>query len=226
MRAAQLGDEVRAAAFKALSADEQLAKVCRYLGVDRKALPDFVKMPVRSAGAIAAPPHVWQTALFAGLVHPAMQKGVLRIDADMASEWMSLRFHAGARGNPAVPIWDYLAGLAEIGVLSRRRRQEFLVTVAGWQMATQLAAESKAPGKQSQVWAETWPDAMQTMRLASAFGEVHGNRGLWERVAVLLPSVREREAPIQTSLHYTATLGANPDLLRRYFLSVGFTKLG
>ncbi len=220
------GDLAKAAKFKARGPEEKLNWVCRYMGASRTVLPDFVRIPVWSSSAISAPLQVWQASVFAALIHTATQTGAIDINVDSVRAWLSLRFDFNEHGgNPSEAVWCYLKGLSDLGLLGKRGKQEFVVTVSGWSSALEVATESKAPGKRPQVWAESWPNCEQSLNLARAFGEMYGKHALWERVAGLLPSNRDKESPIHTSLHYTATHGAHPELLRRFFLGAGFTKL-
>jgi len=217
---------VKAAAFKQLPNQAKLAKVTRYLGVSERELPEFVKIPVRSFRSIQAPLKAWQSAVFAAFLIDATAKGSMYLTSDQVIQWLRLRFVVDeAGGNPAVAVWDYLQGLEERGLLRRIRKQNFAVTVAGWDAAVQVAQESRTPGHRAQVWNETWPDRVVVGKLAYAFGEQYGNTALWERVAGLLPTVRDADSPVEIARYYATQCRANPDLLRKFLLSAGFTRL-
>lgn len=226
LREKEVARNAKAAAFRQLPNQAKLTKVACYIGVSERELPEFLSIPVRSFRSIQAPLKVWQSAVFAAFVFDAAAKGRMYLTSDEVIQWLRLRFVVDeAGGNPAVAVWDYLQGLEERGLLWRMRKQSFAVSIAGWDAAVQVAIESRTPGHRPQVWNETWHDRAVVGKVAHIFGEQYGNTTLWERVVGLLPTVRDAKTPEEMGRYYGTQCRANSEVLRKFFLSAGFTRL-
>jgi Competence protein CoiA-like family len=216
-----------AAPFRALSNEQKLAKSFVRLGpggLIRTLLP----IKVRWGFAIAAPPLVWQASVFADLIHPALRRGVSTLCSEQVQTWLRDRFKVEPTSNgSAIPVWDFLLGLAERQILQWLKDQHFLVMVPDIAGALEVAADIKDGHVRAQCWSEKWPSPQKAKAVANGFATVYGKEAGWERVAGLLSNVRELETPIDTLLYYGRDDQGSlrPPMLRRFFLSAGFTKL-
>ena len=214
-------DDKLAAKFARLSDPEKLQVALRAMGVEGGVRHDFLNRHVRAARAIRSPERVWQTAMFAALVHRKSQRTGDLISVEDVVAWLPARFEVDrSRGKPEVAVWDFLQHLAERQILEWQRKKGFLVTVAGLVGAEALDTDHALGGRGSLAWRETPPPRELLARLASAFELLHGSRPSWRGLA--LTALRERhEDPVDAMLHL-AGQGVAPAATRRFFLAAGF----
>ncbi|MDI1258260.1 competence protein CoiA family protein [Aquabacterium sp.] len=220
----------RTAEFAALSNEQKLSRVLRYLGIEMDELPSFLTMEVRASRGTSAQPRVWQAAVFASLIHTAIRRKEPQVNVECVLDWLAGRFQSsvvGGRGSPTSAVKDYLSSLEKLAILHRHTRSEFLVATADFSAAKELALDHRTLGRLRQRWRKEWPSREQTETLADVFSTIHGSSQPWTRLPGLLPSVRENEEPLETIMYYMS--GNSPGIgaaeLRRFFLSVGFTEL-
>jgi Competence protein CoiA-like family len=217
----------RAAPFKAPSNDQKLLKALELLG-PLESVKKFLPVSVRWASSIAAQPMVWQASAFAALIHGSLSRGTNVLSSAKVQHWLRGRFNVGEASAPiATAVWDYLSGLAELQILDSLGKQNFLLMVYDIDGAIEVATDIKEGSVRDQCWSEEWPSPEKAKAIAHVFATVYGKEAAWERVAGLLPNVRELETPIDTLLYYGRDDQGSlrPPMLRRFFLSVGFTKL-
>ena len=219
-------DAEKAAAYKALSNDEKLGKALRQLG-SRESVSTLLPLKVRWASTIKASPLVWQAAVVAYLILPALPQNTPTLSSEQVQSW--LRHHFMMDDTPsngvAIAVWDFLNGLKELNVLHSLRNQNFLVAV--YDISGALAVADDARDLGMLLWAEEWPSLQQVTAVKKVFLTIYGNHQSWERVSGLLPEVRGHEPP-QDTLAYYASLqrgSLNSVDLKRFFLSAGFTRL-
>lgn len=216
-----------AAPFRALSNEQKLSKSFVRLGPSgliRTLLP----IKVRWGSAIAAPPLVWQASVFADLIHPSLRRGVSTLSSEQVQTWLRDRFKVETTSSgTALPVWDFLIGLDKRQILHRLKEQHFLVMVPDIAGALEVATDTKEGHIRDQCWSEEWPSPEKAKAVARVFATVYGKEAGWERAAGLLSSVRESETPIDTLLYYGRDDQGSlrHAMLRRFFLSAGFTKL-
>lgn len=219
----------RAKRFASLSETEKLVSATGALGTAGKQMAELLPVKVRGASSIGARPLVWQTAVFAALVHPALKHGQSSFNSDFVRAWIRERFSVTENVSAfGVAVWDFLDGLAKLHILHRRVAQEFLVMVPDVVGALTIARDAREKGVRPQTWATSWPSREKALALARVFSRVYGDAYAWETVAGLLPEVREQETPLDTLVFYKRSYHGGMDAmaLRRYFLAAGFTALG
>ena len=218
-------ERARLAAIRAEPAAAKLRQALDHMGARDAGELGFLPVPVKASNAIAAPPLVWQAAVFSDLMHCAIEVNAASISARRVRAWIEERFEVpGNEQAFAVAVWDFLIGLAALGLLHHEGRQQFLITVVGCAGARAVVADARESGALPLSWMQTWPDRSTTKCLAVVFGTVFGSAQKWERVAGLLPKVRGEEPPEAVIQHY-AEVGLDAGLLRRFFLAVGFARL-
>lgn len=208
--------------------EEKLADALAFLGPAGSDVDSFLPIRVRGGSSIDARPLIWQIVTFAGVVHPALKKGNPSLSADSVRTWISERFKVDTSSSSmAVAVWDFLSGLAELGVLHKARRQEFLVAVPDVVGALEVAADAQENGSRELVWGETWPSPKKARTVAEVFATIYGHKYCWDRLAGLLPDVSRIDPPAATLAYYRRpSQGAmDGEALRRYFLSTGFAHL-
>lgn len=218
--------KAKAAPFRALPNPQKLSMALEWLGPQAAALSTVLPIRVRGASAIDAAPLVWQASVFAALIHPALRKNAAALSSDQVQRWLRDRFTVDTTSSSAaVAVWDYLIGLAELHILHKQSKQDFLVCVPDICGALGVAADAKEGGVRNQCWSPEWPSPKKAQAVADVFSTAYGNRLSWGRVAGLLPSVRDRESPLSTMAHYSGNGQGSLSLgeLRRFFLSAGFT---
>ena len=93
--------------------------------------------------------------------------------------------------------------------------------------ALDVATDTREGHIREQCWSGEWPSPTKAKAVAHVFAVAFGKEAGWERVAGLLSQVRERETPIDTLLYYNRDDQGSmrPAMMRRFFLSAGFTRL-
>ncbi|MEQ1531966.1 MAG: hypothetical protein HOO97_11535 [Sideroxydans sp.] len=77
--------------------------------------------------------HVWQAAIFAGLIHQQLSKGVIEINKKDAASWLSARFNITPKfpESEYIAVWYYLVYLANAGALANSKSGVFKILVSG-----------------------------------------------------------------------------------------------
>ncbi len=218
--------KAKAAPFRVLSNTQKLSMALDKLGPQAAALSTVLPIRARGASAIDAAPRVWQTSVFSALIHPALRRNAATLSSDQVQRWLRDRFTVDTTSSSAaVAVWDYLVGLAELNILHKQSKQDFLVVVPDIYGALEVAADAKERGARNQCWSSEWPSPKKAQAVAEVFSAAYGNRLSWGRVAGLLPSVRDLESPLSAMAHYSRYGQGSLSLgeLRRFFLSTGFT---
>lgn len=221
-KAAQL-----AAPFRALSNEQKLSKALERLG-SLESVRTFLPISVRWASSIAAHPMVWQASAFAALIHLALRRDTNILSSEYVQLWLRGRFNVSVTSaTMAIAVWDYLSSLADLQILHKLGKQNFLLMVYDIAGAIEVATDIQEGHIRDQCWSEEWPNPEKAKAVAHVFATVYGKEAAWERAAGLLSSVRESETPIDTLLYYGRDDQGSlrPLMLRRFFLSAGFTKL-
>ena len=218
-------DAEKAAAYKALSNGEKLEKALRQLG-SRESVSTLLPLKVQWASAINASPLVWQAAVVADLILPALRRNTPTLSSEQVQSW--LRHHFVVDTTPyrvAVAVWDFLSGLTKLNVLHSLGRQNFLVAVYDISGALAVADDAKDLGML--LWAKEWPSLQQVVAVRDVFSTIYGNHQSWERVSGLLSKVQVHEPPQDTLAYYGSLQrgSLNSVALKRFFLSAGFTRL-
>ncbi|WP_070401286.1 hypothetical protein [Hydrogenophaga sp. PML113] len=222
---AQQEERARLAAIRAEPAAAKLRQALDHMGARDAAELGFLPVPVKASYAISAPPLVWQAAVFSYLLHCAVEVNAASISARRVRAWIEERFEVpGNEQALAVAVWEFLIGLAALGLLHHEGRQQFLITFVGCAGARAVVADARGSGALPLSWMRSWPEQSTTKSLAIVFGSVFGSALKWERVAGLMPKVRGEEPPDAVIQHY-AKGGLDAGLLRRFFLAVGFARL-
>lgn len=212
----------------AVPPEQRLADALTALRVARTDIGQFLPSSVRCSSSIQARPLVWQASVFAALIQPALKEGNTTISSEQVLTWLSERFKVDmSTSSSAVAVWYFLAGLADCHILHKKRGQEFLVAIPDIGGALRVASDVRGGGMQELCWGDIWPSPAKSAAVASVFADVYGNRNNWERLAGLLPEVRQRETPIATMAAYIRVRNGSIDAkaLRRYFLATGLAKL-
>lgn len=219
---------IRAQRIAKTIAEPHAQKLARTLKVLGDEASEFLPLAVRGASSINAPPFVWQGYAFAGLIHPALRKGKPSLSADHLRTWLSERFAVDtSSSSSAVAVWDFLSGLADLGILHKSRKQEFIVTVPDIGGALAVVTDARENSVRELVWPPAWPSLQKARAVADVFAAIYGYRYCWERIAGLLPSVVQGGPPAAALNYYQhpAQGAMDASALRRYFLSTGFARL-
>lgn len=171
-------------------------------------------------------PSLANLRFFSALIHPALQRNAATLSSDQVQRWLRNRFTIDTTSSSAaVAVWDYLIGLTELNILHKQSKQDFRVVAPDVCGALEVAADAKERGARNQCWSPEWPSPKKAQAVAEVFSAAYGNRSSWERLARLLPSVRDQESPLSTMAHYSRYGQGSMGLgeLRRFFLSAGFT---
>lgn len=215
--------------YAALHEAEKVARALEYLGLSRAGVPPFLSQRVRNYGAIAARPETWQLGAYASLISTAHGRGVDAVSTREVLAWVRARFWVDeSRADPEVAVWDFLSGLAECQILEEQQGQQFLVVATDFSAAREVALDSERPGKHAQKWSQDFPDGERSSLVAGVFASMYGAERFWRELAELVPTIREREDPLETMRHYAKSSLNNAAALariRRFFLSTGFTRL-
>lgn len=197
----------RAARFKAAPEPEKLKKMLRFLKLDKP--PAFLPLAVRGGDSFGVrSPGIWQLALIAGLIGESVQKGHHAVNVDYAVSWLKYRFDIRPTFDNAdkVAVWDFLQGLAALGILRRSNRGYFEILVAHAHALLNLVeyrdrlkqyGEAPAVADTWLEWApeECWPDQRIAEKVAGQHSGWRGylsqsDDGGWLRMASLLPVAR------------------------------------
>lgn len=192
-----------------------------FMGATASDIRPFLPVSARSDSAIKAPALVWQTSVFAALIHTALARGMPALTAAEVLAWLNERFEVDSSSKlPAVAVWYFLSELAARNLLHRLRRQEFLVMVPGVQAAHDVARDTQSKGRLRLDWAEDWPGSSQVSAVANVFSRAYP--GDWGRVAARLSMLRGLGAPEAALACFQNVYGM--DALRRFILSAGFAR--
>lgn len=215
----------RVTAFRDAPETEKLRRLLEHLGAVEAQLHEFLPVHMTARRAIAAPPLLWQAAVFSGLIHPALRKGSPELTAEAVRAWIEERFEVlGDEKAFGVAVWQYLEGLQKLGLVHHEERQRFLVAISGWSGALAVVADAKQGCVVPLVWVREWPEGNVVARLAAVFGKIHGATEKWRRLGGLCPEVRGLERVEDTVLHY-AENGLEALRVRQFFLAAGFARL-
>lgn len=221
------------AIFKGLSNPERLQVAMRYMGIKSWTVPEFLRQEVPGADIVAAPADVWQSTLFASLIHTGPMRQVHTLTTEQAWRWVSSRFEVRLdRARPEWVVRDFLCGLASRGILERLDKDSFAIMAAGAAAAIELATDTEFTGHRVLHWRPSaqWPSRSHCEHTARAYTEAYGGSALWWRLARLAFTVQIKEEPMATADHYLhSTLRLQGvrrriDLasVRRYLLGTGF----
>lgn len=215
----------RAAAFRDAPEHEKLHMVLQHLGAEEAQLLEFLPVTVAARRAVAAAPLVWQGAVFSGLIHRALSRGIAELTAEAVRAWVRERFEVSDDEETLrVAVWQYLDGLQKRGLLHHEGRQRFLIAVSGWSTARAVVADARQGGVVPLAWVREWPEGGVVTRLAEVFGKMNGAPEKWRRLAGLRSEVRGKDKPEDTVGYYAET-GLEVSKVRRFFIAGGFVRL-
>lgn len=185
--------------FKAAPELEKREIMRRWLG--RADLSPSLKMDTSVRGAFRmSDPHVWQTALFVGLIHKRPARGMYALTVETALRWMGERFSLRYTYDDSdeFALREYLHAMVRTGALFAHHRAYFQIGVAdltafetlrhlqeGKQLPTRDLAERVR-------WAdeEQWPSLNQPTVMALVMGREMSLRGGWYKLSTLDMSAR------------------------------------
>jgi hypothetical protein len=223
------------AIFIALSNQERLQVAMHYMGIKTWKVPAFLQQDVAGAEVIAAPVQVWQSTLFASLIHTAPERYVHTLATEQAWRWVSNRFEIKpGRARPEWVVREFLCGLANRGILERLDKDDFVIMAAGAAAAIELGVDAELMGHGVLHWRSgaQWPSRPHCEHTARAFTQAYGGAALWWRLARLAFTVQLHEGPMETADYYLRSthrlhgMHRRIDLasVRRYLLCTGFVK--
>lgn len=116
--------------FFAAGEVEKTAILLRWLGCETLPLSLYAAMPWKKAFGVANA-HVWQTALFCGLIHRRLAQGFYLLTFDTALRWLRARFASNFvdADTDEMALREYLKTMVDRGALVSRRQGYFVTGV-------------------------------------------------------------------------------------------------
>lgn len=218
-------------AFFAATETEKCETLLRWLGGDTLPPSLFAPLPWKRSFGVSNP-HIWQTALFMGLVHNRPARGLYLLTFDTAFKWLRQRFESSfaTAETDGMALREYLKVLVERGALLSRHQGYFLVGVvnlASFDAFQFLRANLSMPVQalaNRATWApeSEWPRASQPAVMATVMSGAGSIRGGWSRLSILQESVRE--CPPYRICEWGATIGIDELRTLEYLVRTGYLR--
>ena len=177
--------------------------------------------------------HVWQTALFSGLIHRRPARGLFVLTFDTALRWLRDRFESAFvdADTDEMALREYLKALVERGALVSRRQGYFLMGVAdlaSFDSLQRFRADHEMPLPalaDRAVWvnSDEWPKANQPTAIALVMSGSISLSGSWYRLSILQDNARAGTP--QRMCEYADTLGIDQRTALEYLVRAGFVRL-
>jgi hypothetical protein len=218
--------------FFAADEAEKLAILLRWLGRDTLPLSVYAPMPWKTTfGATSA--HVWQTALFSGLIHRRPARGLFVLTFDTALRWLRERFESSFvdAETDEMALRVYLKALIDRGALVSRRQGYFLMGVADlacFDSLQHFRANPEMPiyalaDRANWVSSDEWPKAKQPTVIALVMSGSISLTESWYRLSILQDNARAGTP--HRMCEYADTLGIDPRTALEYLVRAGFVRL-
>ena len=177
-------------------------------------------------------PHIWQTALFVGLIHNRPARGLFVLTFDTAFKWLRQRFESTFASAEAdeMALREYLKTLTDRGALLSRRQGYFFTGVVdlasfdalqflrtNFEMSVQALADRGAWVPESE-----WPRANQPAVMATVMSGAGSLHGGWYRLSIIQESARE--ATPYRICEWGATVGIDELRTLEFLVRTGFLR--
>ena len=149
-----------------------------------------------------------------------------------ATDWLWRRFYFLRESNEQVrsgrqlrskaetAVWNYLWGLAKLGVLNGYKDEAFRIRVVGldaWRSLARFRAGEIGPDR-GLTWAPVgaWPERSPVLLIADAHAKTNSRGANWDRLATLLPGARLKSPDV------VARQYGDMATVLEYLISAGF----
>ncbi|MBD8531690.1 MULTISPECIES: hypothetical protein [unclassified Massilia] len=176
--------------------------------------------------------HIWQTAMFIGLVHKRPARGLFVLTADSAFRWMMQRFDSPAwqRDSNASALCEYLRILADRGALIAKPQGYFHLGVADLASFDQLQELFKSRVRdtshlaQRVAWVDQdeWPIPNQRYVIALVMSGAQSLKGAWRELARIEDGAR-KVTPLQ-ACQWGASLGLDEAITLEFLVRAGYVR--
>jgi len=218
--------------FLAAGETEKQAILVRWLRRDTLPISLYAAMPWKKTFGVTSA-HVWQTALFSGLIHRRPARGLFVLTFDTALRWLRDRFESAFvdADTDEMALREYLKALVERGALVSRRQGYFLTGVAdlaSFESLQQFRADHEMPlpalaDRAAWVSSAEWPQANQPTVIALVMSGSISLSGSWYRLSILQDNARAGTP--HRMCEYADTLGIDPRTALEYLVRAGFVRL-
>lgn len=217
--------------FFAATENEKREILLRWLGGDTLPASLHAPLPWKSSFGVSDP-HIWQTALFVGLIHKRPARGLFLLTFDTAFKWLRERFGSSFASAELdeMALREYLKALTDRGALLSRRQGYFLTGVVDLASFDALQFLRKNLGMPVQAlanraaWVEEkeWPRANQPAVMATVMSGAGSLSGGWYRLSIIQDSVRE--ASPYRICEWGATVGIDELRTLEFLVRTGFLR--
>lgn len=176
--------------------------------------------------------HIWQTAMFIGLVHKRPARGLFVLTAESAFGWMMQRFDSPAwqRDSDALALCEYLRILADRGALIAKPQGYFHLGVADLASFDQLQELFKSRVRdtshlaQRVAWVDQdeWPKPDQRYVIALVMSGAQSLKGAWRELARIEDGAR-KVTPLQ-ACQWGASLGLDEAITLEFLVRAGYVR--
>ncbi|WP_323144858.1 competence protein CoiA family protein [Massilia phyllosphaerae] len=197
-------------------------------------LPALLSVPTGCPGVFGvSDPHVWQTALFAGLIHKRAARGKYLLTLETAVSWMRERFESDDfhPESETLAVRDYLNTMVDEGALLARHESYYLIGIAD--LSAYETLRCLQAGEELPVYAmaecvcwvdeDKWPTANQPTVMAMAMSPQQTMTKSWYKLSTLEPSARA--ATPYRICEWGATLGIDEAMTFQYLVRTGYVRL-
>lgn len=221
----------KTAEFFAAGESAKRETLLRWLRCDDLPLSLFSRLPWKRSFGVSDP-HIWQTALFVGLIHNRPARGLFFLTFETALKWLHEQFQAAHADGEVdeMALREYLKVLTDRGALLSRRQGYFLtgvVDLASFNALQFLRANIDMPIQalaDEAVWVgeDEWPRENQPAVMATVMSGAGSIRGGWHRLSIIQESVRE--ASPYRICEWGASVGIDELRTLEYLVRTGFLR--
>lgn len=176
--------------------------------------------------------HIWQTAVFIGLIHKRPAKGAFVLTVDTAFSWMQQRFDSPPfrRESDEFALREYFDILAARGALVAKPQGYFHLGVADLASFHHLQelfknqASEPAELAQRVAWVDQheWPRADQRDVIALVMSGAQSLTGAWSKLTRIEDGARE-VTPLQVC-QWGSSLGLNEAITLEFLVRAGYVR--
>lgn len=176
--------------------------------------------------------HIWQTAMFIGLVHKRPAKGAFVLTADTAFGWMTQRFGSPSwrRDSDKFALQEYMHTLADRGALIAKLQGYFHLGVADLASFDQLQEFLKSrvcdPTHLAQqvawVGQDEWPKPDQRDVIALVMSSAPSLTGAWRELTRIEDGAR-KVTPLQ-ACQWGSSLGLDEATTLEFLVRAGYVR--
>ena len=234
---------IKIASFKAMSSEEKLSTVLRYLKIELSEISSFLNYKARGSSSFTVNSQIWQTSVFAAFIQNAFKRSKRKLNLDEVFEWMHLRFDVSStfENSEKVALWDFLDNLCRIGILESTGRQGFYVLQDNLKSIIKniveideippkihsnstLSKSLLSPNSPKLYWVENWPDLAKVSTIGHKYSLKNSSLANWDLLTQLIPEAKNR-LPQEIINFYSAKNSNANTIVLNFMLEAGFVKI-